>query len=135
MTHRWIRIAAAAALPPREGRAVQIGGDEIAVFNLGDRFFAADNRCPHKGGPLCDGIVTGHAVVCPLHAWKVDLATGEVQRPAAANACVRTYDTRVRDGVLEIGFRLKPEATAASEACAAPELVRGVRVQAEGGLA
>ena len=86
-----------------------IGSDEIAVFNLGDRFFATDNRCPHKGGPLCDDIVTGHAVVCPLHAWKVDLATGEVQRPAAANACTRTYDTRVVEGILEIDFGLKAE--------------------------
>jgi nitrite reductase (NADH) small subunit len=106
MTHRWIRIAAAADLPPREGRAVAIGETEIAVFNLGDRFFATDNRCPHKGGPLCDGIVSGYAVVCPLHAWKVNLDTGGVERPAAANACVRTYDTRLRDGVVEIEWRV-----------------------------
>ena len=109
---RWIRIAFAADLPPREGRVVQLGPREIAVFNLGDRFFAADNRCPHKGGPLCDGIVAGHAVVCPLHAWKVNLETGEVERPAAANRCVQTYPTRVHDGVLQIGvggFRLQAE--------------------------
>lgn len=102
---RWTRIALAADLPPREGRVVQLGPREIAVFNLGDRFFAADNRCPHKGGPLCDGIVTGHAVVCPLHAWKVNLETGEVERPAAANTCVQTYPTRVQDGVLQIDVR------------------------------
>lgn len=101
----WIRIAPAADLPPREGRAVQLGPRQIAIFNFGDRFFAADNRCPHKGGPLCDGIVTGHAVVCPLHAWKVNLETGEVQRPAAANQCVQTYPTRVHDGVLQIDLR------------------------------
>jgi nitrite reductase (NADH) small subunit len=109
---RWIRIAAAAALPPREGRVVQIGSREIAVFNLGDGFFAADNSCPHNGGPLCDGIVTGHAVVCPLHAWKVNLETGEVERPAAANSCVQTYPARVQDGLLEIhvgGFRVREE--------------------------
>jgi nitrite reductase (NADH) small subunit len=108
----WIRIALAADLPPREGRVVQLGPREIAVFNLGDRFFAADNRCPHKGGPLCDGIVAGHAVVCPLHAWKVNLETGEVERPAAANGCVQTYPTRVQDGVLHIdvgGFHLQAE--------------------------
>jgi nitrite reductase (NADH) small subunit len=102
---RWSRIALAADLPPREGRVVQLGPREIAVFNLGDRFFAADNRCPHKGGPLCDGIVTGHAVVCPLHAWKVNLETGEVERPEAANRCVQTYPTRVQDGVLQIDVR------------------------------
>jgi nitrite reductase (NADH) small subunit len=102
---RWIRIAVAADLPPREGRVVEFGSRKIAVFNLGDRFFAADNRCPHRGGPLCDGIVTGHAVVCPLHAWKVNLETGEVERPATANRCVQTYPTRVRDGVLQIDVR------------------------------
>ena len=109
---RWVRIAFAVDLPPREGRVVQLGSREIAVFNLGDRFFATDNRCPHKGGPLCDGIVTGHAVVCPLHAWKVNLETGQVERPAAANHCVQTYPARVQDGVLQVdvsGFRLQAE--------------------------
>jgi nitrite reductase (NADH) small subunit len=71
------------------------------MFNLGDRFLAVDNRCPHRGGPLCDGIVAGHTVVCPLHAWKVDLKSGEIRRPAAAAAsCVRAYATRVEQGVV-----------------------------------
>jgi nitrite reductase [NAD(P)H] small subunit len=99
---RWIRVTAVDNVPPREGRAVSIGGREIAIFNLGDRFFATDNGCPHKGGPLCDGIVTGSAVVCPLHAWKVNLATGEVERPSAANTCVRTYQARVDDGIIVV---------------------------------
>ena len=118
---RWIRIAAAADLPPREGRVVHIGSHEIAVFNLGDRFFAADNSCPHKGGPLCDGIVTGRAVVCPLHAWKVNLETGEVERPAAATGCVQTYPARVHEGVLEINVdavRLQAEGATAQGAVA-----------------
>lgn len=101
---RWIRIAAVADIPPREGRAVTIAGRELAVFNLGDGFFATDNRCPHKAGPLCDGIVTGRSVVCPLHAWKVNLATGEVERPSAANTCVNTYPVRIDDGVLVIAL-------------------------------
>ena len=71
------------------------------IFNLGDRFLATDNRCPHKGGPLCDGIVTGASVVCPLHAWKVNLETGAVERPAhGRDHCVGTYPTRVDDGVV-----------------------------------
>jgi nitrite reductase (NADH) small subunit len=57
---------------------VRFGDREIAIFNLGDRFLAVDNRCPHKGGPLSDGIVSGATVVCPLHAWKVNLETGSV---------------------------------------------------------
>jgi nitrite reductase/ring-hydroxylating ferredoxin subunit len=65
---RWIRMTACDNVPPRERRAVMVADREIAIFNLGDRFLAVDNRCPHRGGPLCDGIVAGHAVVCPLHA-------------------------------------------------------------------
>jgi nitrite reductase (NADH) small subunit len=97
---RWIRVTACANLPPREGRAAVIGDRELAIFNLGDRFLALDNRCPHQGGPLCDGIVSGASVVCPLHSWKVDLETGVVQRPAMDPGCVTTYATRVDDGVL-----------------------------------
>jgi nitrite reductase (NADH) small subunit len=99
---RWIRLAARDSVPAREGRAALVGDREIALFNLGDRFLAVENRCPHRGGPLADGIVTGSAVVCPLHAWKVCLDDGGVQRPADTAACVRTYPTRVEDGVVWI---------------------------------
>lgn len=101
MTHsQWIRISACDGIPPREGRAVTIGAYEIAIFNVGDRFLAVDNRCPHQGGPLADGIVSGGAVVCPLHAWKVELSTGCVERPSSAGACVRAYPVRVEAGVI-----------------------------------
>lgn len=101
---RWVRVTTCDSIPPREGRAVTVAGLEIAVFNLGDRFFATDNRCPHRGGPLCDGIVTGAAVVCPLHAWKINLDTGAVERPAGGEGCVGTYPTRIDDGVVVIGL-------------------------------
>ncbi|MGH9203784.1 MAG: nitrite reductase small subunit NirD [Vicinamibacterales bacterium] len=101
---RWIRVTSIENIPAREGRAVQIGEREIAIFNLGERFLATDNRCPHKGGPLCDGIVTGNSVVCPLHTWKVNLGTGAVERPSAGqDRCVRTYPTRVEDGIVVVG--------------------------------
>jgi nitrite reductase (NADH) small subunit len=100
---RWIRVTTTENVPLREGRAVTIGDRELALFNLGDRFLATDNRCPHQGGPLCDGIVTGTSVVCPLHAWKIDLANGGVERPPHGKGhCVSTYDTRVEDGVVLI---------------------------------
>ena len=98
----WIRIASCDSIPPREGRAAVIGDRRIAIFNLGDRFLAVDNQCPHQSGPLCDGIVAGDAVVCPLHAWKVDLESGAVVRPADQRQCVRTYATRVDEGVISI---------------------------------
>ena len=99
---RWIRVTRSESIPPREGRAALINGKEIAIFNLGDRFLAVDNRCPHQGGPLCDGIVAGGAIVCPLHAWKVNLETGTVMRPVNQNDCVRIYATRVESGVISI---------------------------------
>jgi nitrite reductase [NAD(P)H] small subunit len=102
---RWIRVTSIENLPLREGRAVLLGDREVALFNLGDRVLATDNTCPHKGGPLCDGIVTGDSVVCPLHAWRVNLESGCVERgPAGKDHCVSTYPTRVHDGVVSIGL-------------------------------
>lgn len=99
----WIRVASCRNIPLREGRAAMLGDREIAIFNLGDTFLAVDNQCPHKGGPLCDGMVAGDSVVCPLHAWKVDLHTGALERPAKQHACVRTYATRVDGDSLFVG--------------------------------
>jgi nitrite reductase (NADH) small subunit len=100
----WRRITEVANIPAREGRAVTIGAQEFAIFNVGDRFLAVDGRCPHKGGPLCDGIVSGDTVVCPLHAWKIGLTSGEVVRPAGVGACVRSYPVRVEDGIVFLGL-------------------------------
>ena len=97
---RWIRVTTTASIPVREGRAVSLAGREVALFNLGDRFLAVENRCPHQGGPLSDGIVSGCAVVCPLHAWRVRLDTGEVDRPGGSEACVRTFETRVEGDIV-----------------------------------
>ena len=111
---RWIKVTVVENIPPREGRAVLVGDRELALFNLGDRFLATDAQCPHEGGPLCDGIVTGSSVVCPLHAWKVDLESGAVTRPAHGKGhCVGTYATRVEDGVVSVQL---PAARAEEEA-------------------
>ena len=128
MNTRWIRITPTHNIPPREGRAVLIGDREIALFNLGpatpstalgagEQFLATDNQCPHQGGPLCDGIVTGTSVVCPLHAWKVNLASGQVERPShGKDHCVTTYSTRIEDGVVLIEW---PVAARSDEGAAA----------------
>ena len=104
--HQWVRVTPCESIPLREGRAVTIGERQIAIFNLGDRFLATDNQCPHRGGPLCDGIVAGDSVVCPLHAWKVRLDTGAVERPAAHDKCVATYATRIDNGILMLELPL-----------------------------
>ena len=122
---QWVRVTTCDSVPEREGRAVWVGGRELAIFNLGDRFLVTNNRCPHKGGPLCDGIVTGNSVVCPLHAWKVNLATGVVERPAGAKEhCVETYPARVENGVVVVGIAVARSDAAAlgSDARAAQPL-------------
>ena len=111
----WVRVTGCDNIPPREGRAVSLAGREIAIFNLGpsapstelgagDRFLAVDNQCPHKAGPLADGIVTGTSVVCPLHTWKISLVDGRVERPSASvDQGVTAYPTRVEHGVVVVG--------------------------------
>jgi nitrite reductase [NAD(P)H] small subunit len=116
---RWTRVTTCDNIPPREGRAVSVAGREIAIFNLGpstalgtaDRFLAVDNQCPHKAGPLADGIVTGTSVVCPLHTWKISLVDGRVERPSASgDQGVTAYPTRVDEGVVVVGVPIAPEA-------------------------
>jgi NAD(P)H-dependent nitrite reductase small subunit len=95
----WTRITPAENIPPREGRAVRIGDLEIAIFNLNGRYLTIENACPHRGGPLCDGIVTGTAVVCPLHGRHFDLESGTPVR-AAEPACLAIFPTRVEEGIV-----------------------------------
>jgi nitrite reductase (NADH) small subunit len=109
---KWIRITNAENIPLREGRSVRLGDDEIAIFNLGDRYVAVDNSCPHRGGPLCDGIVSGDTVVCPLHGWKISLDSGDVLKP---DICVKvnTYPVSVEDGIVRVLFSKQKEEQAA----------------------
>ena len=98
-----------------KGGSVKIGDLEIAIFNLNGRFLTIENACPHKGGPLCDGIVTGTAVVCPLHGRHFDLETGMPVR-ASEPSCLAVFPTRVEDGVILVdlgaGHRAMDEAAA-----------------------
>jgi len=109
-THRWIRTARCEDIPLREGRSVRLAGRDIAIFNLGDRFLAVENRCPHKGGPLSEGIVSGATVACPLHALKVNLETGAVLNTPDSTQCIEAFQTRVEDGVILLEFPIKPAA-------------------------
>ena len=103
----WIRITAVENIPPREGRAVQLGSLEVALFNTGDRFLAVENRCPHGGGPLADGIVGGSTVTCPLHNWRICLEAGQVTKgchPDSNSNQVRTFQTKVENGVVSLAL-------------------------------
>jgi nitrite reductase (NADH) small subunit len=101
----WIRVTQPGNIPAREGRAVQLGERSVAVFNLGERFVALDNRCPHGGGPLADGIVGGATVTCPLHNWQFCLESGSVTKPCETGAAgVQTYPVKIEDNILLLGF-------------------------------
>ena len=89
----WVRVTSVENVPLREGRAVRVGDDEIAIFNLGDRFVATENSCPHRGGPLAEGMLSQCIVTCPWHGWQFDVTTGAlVQDPTTG---VARHDARV----------------------------------------
>jgi len=94
---QFIDIAALSDIPRQGARVVKTPAGCIAVFRTAeDQVFALDDRCPHKGGPLSEGIVHGTSVTCPLHAWVFDMATGQAQ--GADDGAVLTYSVRVQGG-------------------------------------
>jgi nitrite reductase/ring-hydroxylating ferredoxin subunit len=92
----FVTVARTDDLQPGQGRLVELNHKRIALFNVGGRYYAIDDVCPHRGGPLSEGDLEGAAVVCPWHGAVFDLATGGVSRfPAVAGGGVATYDVRV----------------------------------------
>lgn len=82
-------------IPPGEGRTFEIGGERIAIFRTrSGGIHAVQADCPHQGGPLADGLVGGSTLICPLHSWKFDLATGDA---LMGNCGLRTYPVRLGD--------------------------------------
>jgi nitrite reductase/ring-hydroxylating ferredoxin subunit len=83
-------LAKVSEIPPGERKLVTVHGVPVAVFHIGDRFYAVNNSCPHRQGPLVRGTIVESesgpcAVRCPMHGWKFDLATGDSHgRPANA---------------------------------------------------
>jgi nitrite reductase (NADH) small subunit len=99
----WIAIAKLEDIPRLGARKLQTETLEIALFRTGsDKVFAVRDRCPHRGGPLSQGIVHGASVSCPLHNWKIDLQSGQVLGPDSG--CVNTYETKVDEGVVYLSL-------------------------------
>ncbi|MES9832391.1 MAG: nitrite reductase small subunit NirD [Candidatus Thiodiazotropha sp. LLP2] len=97
--NNWVAITKLEEIPVLGARKLQTEYFDIALFRTGsDEVFALRDRCPHRGGPLSQGIVHGSAVTCPLHNWKIDLQNGEVQGPD--QGCVHSFDVRVEEGVV-----------------------------------
>jgi len=73
----FVTVAAVNEIPPGSGKTVDVNGVRIALFNVNGTFYAVDNTCPHAGGPLGEGYLTGAIVECPWHGWAFDVKTGE----------------------------------------------------------
>ena len=107
---RWIEIGALDQIPRLGARVVRTASVNIAVFRTeDDEVFALDDRCPHKGGPLSQGIVHNKRVTCPLHNFVIELANGEAVAPD--EGCAHSYPAKVENGTVWLSVR---EAVAAS---------------------
>jgi nitrite reductase (NADH) small subunit len=99
----WFAIGALTDIPLRGARCVATPEGRIGVFRTADdRVFAIEDHCPHRGGPLSQGIVHGTAVTCPLHNWVISLETGKAL--GADEGSVRTIPVKVEDGRLFIAL-------------------------------
>ncbi|PLX71075.1 MAG: nitrite reductase (NAD(P)H) small subunit [Azoarcus sp.] len=93
----WQKLCPLEEIPALGARVVAHADGDIAVFRAeGDSVFAIADACPHKGGPLSQGIVHGQKVTCPLHNWNIELDSGHVCAPD--EGCVRNYPVRIEAG-------------------------------------
>jgi nitrite reductase (NADH) small subunit len=101
---RWVKVVPLEDIPKLGARVVNNKDSEIGIFRLeDDRVFAINNKCPHKGGPLSQGIVYGDKVACPLHSWKISLIDGKAEEPdVGETAC---FNTKVEDGIVYLELK------------------------------
>lgn len=92
----WIDIGALDDIPMRGARKIKTELGCVAIFRTGpDEVFAVTDTCPHKGGPLSEGIVHGQSVTCPLHNWVFDLNTGQAR---GEDGAITTFPVKLREG-------------------------------------
>ena len=92
----WIRAAKETDLADGSGVEFEAGGKKVALFRADGKFYATDNTCPHRGGPLAQGSLDGLVVTCPWHAWGFDVKSGACLAVPAAK--IKTYEVKVEDG-------------------------------------
>jgi len=98
----FVTVARVEDVPQGQSRVFQVAGREIALFHVGAQFYALDNVCPHRGGPLGEGIISGTEVICPWHAWSFDIRTGAYTfDPELA---VKKFEVRVEDGQVQVAI-------------------------------
>jgi nitrite reductase (NADH) small subunit len=99
LSHLVVNLGRADKIQAGHGLCFVVGGEEVAVFRQRDGgIFAVQNRCPHRHGPLADGMIGGGQLVCPLHAHVFDLKTGR----GAEHECLKTYDIAEQNGDLSL---------------------------------
>ena len=97
MNEHWIEIGPLSDIPRQGARVVKTDAGNIAVFRtVDDEVFALRDKCPHKGGPLSQGIVHGRRVTCPMHGWNLQLESGEAVAPDVGHC--GTFEVKVEDG-------------------------------------
>ncbi len=97
----WHPVAPAASIADGDYAQIEIDTQLIAVFNIHGTFYAIDDLCTHDGGELAGGAIEGDVVICPRHGARFCLRTGAALTPPAYEP-VRTYETRVNEGIVEI---------------------------------
>ncbi len=99
----WTEVGPLADIPNKGSRVLVTKDGDVAVFRTaGDEVFALYDRCPHKAGPLSQGIVYDKRVACPLHNWVIDMESGEATGPD--EGCTRTFETKIENGVVYISL-------------------------------
>ncbi len=104
----WIEIGKVEEIPKQGARVVETAKGDIGIFRtLEGEVFALRDRCPHKEGPLSQGIVHGKRVTCPLHNWNIELESGEVVAPD--EGCAASFPVKVDDGVVYLSLEANPD--------------------------
>ncbi|OTI73546.1 nitrite reductase (NAD(P)H) small subunit [Pseudomonas aeruginosa] len=99
----WLDICALDEINPLGSRVVAGPKGDIAIFRAADdQVFALDDRCPHKGGRLSQGLIYGKRVACPLHNWQIELESGEAVAPD--QGCAHRHPVRVENGRVLLGL-------------------------------
>lgn len=99
---QFVKVGTKAELEDlKEGKLVEAAGQQIALFKLGDNYYAIENTCPHAGGPLAEGAVAGDVVTCPWHGSRFNVKTGAVLSPPATRG-VKSFPVRITGNDVEL---------------------------------
>lgn len=102
---QFIKAADIDQIPEGESYVVVLGGREIAIFNWKGKYYAVENSCPHRGGPVAEGELEDGIISCPWHAWPFDLRTGECKINSAAK--LETFALKIEDGQLLVEMKVE----------------------------